>query len=101
MTSRYMDEPYCYLRAQVNLHLPTNITSELIEAANEALDRFYQSGHGFMKGSIMLYELSDADHRQMTLIEWPSPRLRKRKEPSCGALWIRLMINMAVILSTF
>ena len=69
MTSRHMDEPYCCLSAHVNLHLPTNITSELITAANEALDRCFEPGHGFMKGGIMLYELSDAERRQMTLME--------------------------------
>lgn len=80
MTSRHMDEPYCCLSAHANLHLPTNITSELIEAANEALDRCYEPGHGFMKAGIMLYDLADADRRQMTLMEAAvSPAQEKKR----------------------
>ncbi|UQZ88318.1 hypothetical protein C4J81_03490 [Deltaproteobacteria bacterium Smac51] len=33
------------------------------------MGRCYEPGHGFMKGGIMLYELSEADRRQMTLME--------------------------------
>ncbi|UQZ88312.1 SOS mutagenesis and repair protein UmuC [Deltaproteobacteria bacterium Smac51] len=69
MTSHHMDEPYCCLSAHVNLHLLTNITSELIGVAHEAMERCYEPGHGFMKGGIMLYELCEADRRQMTLME--------------------------------
>lgn len=69
MTSRHLDEPYCCLSAHISLPLPSNITSEFITAAGEALEQCYEPGHGFMKGGIMLYELSDADRRQMTLME--------------------------------
>ncbi len=86
MTSRHMDEPYCCLSSQVNLGLPTNITSELIQAAGEALDRCYQPGHGFMKGGIMLYELSEAERRQMTLMEAAVSPGRDKKRALMRAL---------------
>ena len=86
MTSHHMDEPYCCLNAHVNLHLPTNITSELIEGANEALERCYESGHGFMKGGIMLYELSEADRRQMTLMEAAVTPAQEKKRALMRAL---------------
>jgi len=79
MTSRHLDEPYCCLSAHVNLHLPTNITSELIAAAGEALENCYAPRHGFMKGGIMLYELSDAERRQMTLMEAAVTREQEKK----------------------
>lgn len=82
----YMAEPYRCLSAHVNLHLPTDITSELIEGATAALDQFYESGHGFLKGDIMLYELSEADRRQMTLMEAAVNPAQEKKRALMTAL---------------
>ena len=80
LTSNHMDEPYCRLSAHRNLDLPTDVTSELVAAANEALDHCFETGHGFMKGGIMLYELCDAERRQMNLMEAAvSPVQEKRR----------------------
>lgn len=86
MTSYRLDAPYCCLSARIDLNLPTNITSELIECANEALDRCYEPGHSFMKGGIMLYELDDADRRQMTLMEAALSPARDKKRALMRAL---------------
>lgn len=86
MTSRHMDKPYRCLSAHVNLHLPTNITNELIEGAKAALDQFYESGHGFLKGGIMLYELSEADRRQMNLMEAAVNPAQEKKRALMRAL---------------
>ena len=41
----------------------------LIKAAIEALEKCYQPGHGYMKGSIMLFDLQKQGTRQLTLME--------------------------------
>ena len=85
-TSRHMKEPYARLSARVDLPSPTNDTRELTRAAYEALDSCYQSGHGFMKGGVMLYELEDAERRQMTLLEAAEAPAREKSRALMAAL---------------
>ena len=80
-TSAHVEEPYFHAGASVGLPVPTNLTGDLIKAANRALEKCYTPGHGFMKGGIMLYDLYEADARQLTLLEAcarPEDERRKR-----------------------
>lgn len=68
-TSRHTEEPYFSTSASVYLPVPTNTTGFLIKSALEALDKCYRSGHGYMKGGILLFDLQEQGFRQMTLLE--------------------------------
>lgn len=78
-TSRHAQKPYFSAGAAVILPFPTNLTDELIKAAKEALDKCYEPGHKYMKGGICLYDIVDANMRQLTLLEACSEPLRKNK----------------------
>ncbi|CAK7025670.1 MAG: Protein UmuC [Desulfovibrio sp.] len=65
----HTEEAYFKASASVTLAIPTNITTLLIKAAHEALDKCYQPGHGFLKGGIFLFDLQEQGSRQLTLME--------------------------------
>ncbi len=73
------DNPYFSASATVSLPIPTNVTGELIRAAGMALDKCYAPGHGFMKGGILLFDLSEENNRQLSLLEVCRPRQDARK----------------------
>lgn len=79
-TSPHAEAPYFRMAGHVQMHVPTNITGELISATVAALEKCYTPGHAFMKGGIVLWEISNQNNRQLTLIESvPDPkRVRKR-----------------------
>lgn len=68
-TSPHAEEPYFRMAGQVRLSVPTNLTGELIAATADALEKCYTPGHAFMKGGIVLWEISDQHKRQLTLLE--------------------------------
>ncbi|MDL2316650.1 Y-family DNA polymerase [Desulfovibrio sp. OttesenSCG-928-A18] len=78
-TSMHTEEPYFSASASVRIAVPTNLTGVLIKSAMKALDKCYQSGHGYMKGGILLYDLQEEGSRQMTLMEAVAePRQQKQ-----------------------
>jgi len=81
MTPWHDKAAYVCQSAHISLDLPTSDTDELTRAAKEALDRCYKAGPGFMKGGLMLYDLVEADRRQLTLMETAlEPGRLKRRE---------------------
>ena len=52
-TSRHGDRPWSEIGASVRFPFPTNLTSDFIRAANEALGKCYKSAD-YMKGGVML-----------------------------------------------
>lgn len=79
-TSPHADAPYFRMAGQMRMPVPTNLTGELIAATAAALEKSFTPGHAFMKGGIVLWEISDQSRRQMTLMEAvPDPaRLKSR-----------------------
>ena len=69
LNRRNMAEPDRSHSAHANLPLPTHTTRAPRTCPKQAWRTRAEPGHGFMKGGIMLYELSDAERRQMTLME--------------------------------
>lgn len=68
-TSRHGEDPYHCISASLNFECPTNDTRELAKAAHTALRNCYQKGYRFMKGGLMLCNLSEEGTRQLTLME--------------------------------
>lgn len=85
-TARYVNKPYTSLGTQVHLACPTNITRELTAAAHEALDHCYKPGLKFMKGGIMLYNLTEVNRGQITLLESAARPERQKNQDLMGAL---------------
>lgn len=78
-TSPHAEVPYFRMAGQVRMPVPTNLTGDLIAATTAALEKCFTPGHSFMKGGIVLWEISDQSRRQMTLMEAvPDPARLKR-----------------------
>lgn len=84
-TSRYSGAPYQCLSAIVNFPIPTNLTDELIRAANDALEKCYRP-LGFLKGGITLFEIEEEGARQLTLMEACAAEPQKRRRTLMKAL---------------
>lgn len=58
-TSWYGEDPYHYISASLNFECATNVIWELTKAAYTTLCNCYQKRNSFMKGGLMLCNLSE------------------------------------------
>ena len=80
-TSRFMETPYQSIGTHGHFTVPTNCTTEIIQAAHACLEKCYDPGNdGWMKGGLMLHDLEEAATRQVSLLEacMPEPDARRR-----------------------
>lgn len=68
-TNPYKDTPQYHNGVLVQLPVPTDSTSELIEWAMKGTDQIYRTGYIYQKVGVMLSEFHHVDHTQMSMFE--------------------------------
>src|SRR5690606_10456501 len=66
-TSHHREGPQCSRRISISLPRPTDATPELLAAALKGLRKLFQPGFAFVKGGVILAELSQLSARQAEL----------------------------------
>ncbi|WP_249977103.1 Y-family DNA polymerase [Vreelandella olivaria] len=67
------DLPQYFPRAMIPLTSPSDDTRVILDAVRQGLTQIYRPHHQFMKAGVMLLDLIDAEHHQLSLLQQPSP----------------------------
>lgn len=78
--ARYGQGPFYDKIAEITFPSPTSSTRSLIKAAREGLDTVFQQGFHYAKAGVMLFDLTDRDKRQGSLLDIAAPDEKKVKD---------------------
>lgn len=67
------DQPQYFPSAMIPLATPTDDTRVILDAVRQGLEQIYRPGHQFMKAGVMLLDLVNAEHYQLSLLQQPAP----------------------------
>ncbi|MDT8895770.1 Y-family DNA polymerase [Halomonas sp. I1] len=80
------DQPQHTPELVVELPHPTNDSRPIIAAARRALARIHRPGYRYMKAGVMLLDLLDIEHQQLSLLDAPDDAERQCGERLMDAL---------------
>ncbi|WP_163650682.1 Y-family DNA polymerase [Modicisalibacter sp. 'Wilcox'] len=74
----------------IEMDHPTDDSRLILQAALAALERIHRRGYRFLKGGVMLLDLIDADHHQLSLLDAPQGDSERRRSEALMATLDRL-----------
>jgi len=78
----------------IEMDRPTDDSRLILQAALTALERIHRRGYRFLKGGVMLLDLVDADHHQLSLLDTPPGDPERRRSEALMATLDRLNRRM-------
>jgi len=79
-TARHGQGPFYDKTAEIAFSSPTSSTRSFIKATREGLESVFQHGFHYAKAGVMLFELSERDGQQGSLMDIAVPDEKKKKD---------------------